>query len=134
MFGEPGHAYIYLSYGVHEMLNLVTAPVGVAEAVLIRAAWPVECLATLRANRKLRADAPASAIASGPGKLAQAFEITRALFNGADITDPAGKLVVCDAPDVPDDQIVQTTRIGISQGAESPWRYYIRDNPAVSRR
>lgn len=134
MFGEPGHAYIYLSYGVHEMLNLVTGPPGVGEAVLIRAAWPVEGLALLRINRGLPPDAPASAIASGPGKLAQAFGITRALFNAADITDPAGALVVLDAPAVPDDQIVQTTRIGISQGADSPWRYYIRDNPAVSRK
>jgi DNA-3-methyladenine glycosylase len=134
MFGEPGHAYVYLSYGVHEMLNLVTGSVGVGEAVLIRAAWPLEGLATLRANRKLPPNAPAREIASGPGKLAQAFAITRSLFNGVDITDPSGQLVVLDAPAIPDEEIVQTTRIGITQGADSPWRYYIRDNPAVSRK
>lgn len=134
MFGEPGHAYVYLSYGVHEMLNLVTQPAGVGEAVLIRAAWPVEGLAILRANRKLPPDGPAQHIASGPGKLAQAFGITRALFNGVSVTDPAGALLVLDAPAVSDEDIVQTTRIGITQGADSPWRYYVRDNPAVSRK
>jgi len=134
MFGPPGHAYVYLSYGVHEMLNLVTGPVGVGEAVLIRAAWPTEGLPLLRANRRLPPDAPAREIASGPGKLAQAFGITRALFNGSDICNPSGQLMVLDAPPVPGEEMVQTTRIGITKGAESPWRYYIKDNPAVSRR
>ncbi|HEX5324928.1 MAG TPA: DNA-3-methyladenine glycosylase [Capsulimonadaceae bacterium] len=134
MFGEPGHAYVYLSYGVHEMLNLVTREAGVGEAVLIRAAWPLEGLAALRANRGLPAEAPVREIASGPGKLAQAFGITRALFNGADVTDPAGALGVLDARAVPDEQVAQTTRVGITRGAESPWRYYLRGSAGVSRR
>ena len=134
MFGPPGHAYVYLSYGMHFMLNLVTQTEGVGEAVLLRAAWPLAGLPVMRANRNLPVDAPARTVASGPGKLAQAFAITRSVFDTADLTDPSGSLVVTAGEQVSDLEIIQTTRIGITHGADSPWRFYVKGHPGVSKR
>jgi DNA-3-methyladenine glycosylase len=136
MFGPPGHAYVYFTYGLHMMLNLVCAPEGVAEAVLIRALEPVEGVDAMRRNRMgLGADKwmETRQLTNGPGKLAQALALTRLSHNGVDVTDPAGELVVL-PNDYPAFDRVTTTRIGITQGVDLPWRYYVSGNPYVSRK
>ncbi len=131
MFGPPGHAYVYFTYGLHMMLNLVCAPEGIAEAVLIRALEPTEGIEFMCQNRggllELRH------LTNGPGKLAQALVLTRLSHNGLDVTDAGSELQVW-SNDYPPFEMVTTTRIGITQGADLPWRYYIRGNPFVSRR
>jgi DNA-3-methyladenine glycosylase len=131
MFGPPGHAYVYFTYGLHMMLNVVCRPAGVAEAVLIRALEPTEGVETMR---ELRGDlVETRQLTNGPGKLAQALGLTRAADDGQDVTDPAGDLVLV-PHEFPPFEMVTTTRIGITRGADRPWRYYVRGNPYVSRR
>ena len=131
MFGPPGHAYIYLSYGLHHMLNVVTERAGVAAAILIRAVEPVEGSALMAEQRGL-ANAPAAArnIANGPGRLCQAMSIDRRL-NGADLTKPPLLIGPGRGAGLP---IVRTTRIGITRSVELPWRFYLLGSPAVSVR
>lgn len=131
MFGPPGHAYVYFTYGMHMMLNAVCAPEGTAEAVLIRAIEPVTGLDEMRLHRggALRDQD----LTNGPGKLAQALAITRPEHNGCDLTSPDSPVQIVEraGPPLP---IIETTRIGISQGADLPWRYYIAGSRYVSRR
>ncbi len=131
MFGPPGHAYVYFTYGLHMMLNVVCAPKGTGEAVLIRALEPLDGIQTMRAHRRNIANV--HQLTNGPGKLAQALAVTVAQDNGKDVTDPAGDLIIA-SHDFGPINIVETTRIGISQGKDSPWRFYIRGNRYVSRR
>ena len=131
MFGPPGHAYVYFTYGLHMMLNIVCAPEGIAEAVLIRAMEPVEGVETMRHNRG--GISSAISLTNGPGKLAQALALTRQQDDGADVTDPRSALQICPSAPLPF-EIVTATRIGISQGVDFPWRFYIRGNRYVSRR
>ena len=136
MFGPPGHAYVYFTYGMHMMLNLVCAPQGVAEAVLVRALDPVSGLDTMRENRGGQTPGKSletRQLTNGPGKLAQALALTRLLHNGLDVTDPAGELCVR-RNEYPPFEMVTTTRIGISRGMDLPWRYYVKGNPFVSRK
>ena len=86
MFGPPGHAYVYFTYGLHMMLNLVCAPEGIAEAVLIRAIEPMEGVETMRVNRG--GIESVLQLTNGPGKLAQALALTRQRRQWADVTDP----------------------------------------------
>lgn len=131
MFGPPGHAYVYLSYGFHRMLNVVCGPPGVGEAVLIRAIEPISGIDAMRRHRS--GIEKARLLTNGPGKLAQALGLTRAGDDGKDVTDPESDLVIA-AHSFGPFEVVSTTRIGISQGIDSPWRYYVRGNPYVSRR
>ena len=131
MFGPPGHAYVYFTYGLHMMLNLVCAPEGTAEAVLIRALEPVEGIEVMRQNRGGMAET--RQLTNGPGKLAQALALTRLSHNGVDVTDPAGELLVL-THQYPPFAMVTTTRIGITQGADLPLRYYVAGNASVSRK
>lgn len=132
MFGPPGHAYVYFTYGLHMMLNLVCASPGVAEAVLIRAIEPTEGVARMRVFRG-NPTLSDRQLTNGPGKLAQALGLTRALHDSVDVTDPASDLQIL-PHDFPPFETVSATRIGISQGVEFPWRFYVRGNPFVSRR
>jgi DNA-3-methyladenine glycosylase len=113
IFGEPGHAYVYLNYGIHECLNIVAEPEGIPGCVLIRALKPVDGIEVMRERRKHAKD-----LAGGPGKLTQALAITRAL-NGADVT--SGPLTIRDLGRNPEIQI--TKRIGIAKSAELPLRF-----------
>ena len=128
IFGPPGHAYVYLSYGMHECLNLVAEPDGKAGCVLIRALEPTIGLDVMRARRPLaRKDRD---LTSGPGKLTQALAITRA-DNGVDVT--RGDLIVC-APRVSVPfEIEVSKRIGITKCADLPLRFTIKGNRFVSR-
>lgn len=131
MFGPPGRAYVYFTYGLHMMLNLVCAPAGTAEAVLIRALEPVDGIESMRLNRGGTAEK--KQLTNGPGKLAQALALTRLDHNGLDITALGAELCVLPR-EAPPFETVETIRIGISQGVELPWRYYVRGNAYVSRK
>jgi len=113
IFGEAGHAYVYLNYGIHECLNIVTLPEGVAGCVLIRALKPVGGIEKMRVRRNNAKD-----LAGGPGKLTQALGITRAL-NGADVTK--GPLTIHDVGITHEIRI--TERIGISKSKELMLRF-----------
>jgi len=129
MFGPPGSVYVYRSYGIHEMLNIVTGPEGLGEAVLIRAVEPVCEIEVMRSNRGgISNDYE---LTNGPGKLAAAFAITRLEHNGVDVTDPHSPLII--VPGEPPGEIVATTRVGISVGVDQPWRFYIKGNRYVSK-
>ncbi|MCW3061336.1 MAG: Mpg [Capsulimonas sp.] len=132
MFGPPGHAYVYLSYGMHMMLNLVCQEEGVAEAVLVRALEPLEGVETMRSLRGGITNT--IQLTNGPGKLGAAIALTRQEDDGVDVTDPKGRLQIIPGQIVSDADIVDSQRIGITQGADLPWRYYIRGNAYVSRK
>ncbi|MBP6964705.1 MAG: DNA-3-methyladenine glycosylase [Armatimonadetes bacterium] len=127
MFGPPGHAYVYFTYGMYHCFNAVTAPEGVGEAVLIRAAEPLEGLELMEKNRGTDV---LTNLASGPGKLCMAFGLDR-LQNGLDLT--GSDLTIVDDGFVPG-EIVTTTRIGIREAADYPWRFYLAGNAHVSKR
>jgi DNA-3-methyladenine glycosylase len=129
MFGSAGYAYVYLIYGFHHMLNLVTETKDFPAAVLIRAVEPlqgIELMAERRATKERRN------LASGPGKLCQAFAIDRTL-NGNDL---CGEVLYLEDPGDPAPKFVTTPRIGVDYAGEwthKPWRFLIRDNEFVSR-
>jgi DNA-3-methyladenine glycosylase len=127
IFGPPGHAYVYLIYGMYECLNIVAEPDGIAGCVLIRAVEPIEGIEIMQMRRPA-AERPVD-LASGPGKLTLALGITRTL-NGADMTK--GPLTVHDT-DAPAPVIVTTARIGITQCADWPLRFSIAGNRYVTR-
>lgn len=125
MFGEPGHAYVYRSYGIHWCLNFVCREDGHGAGVLIRA---IEPLAGLDVMRKRRGVDDERLLCSGPGKLCQAMGVTHA-FNGRDLAAPPFSL---SAPDHPV-QVVAGPRIGISKAMDVPWRFGLAGSRFVSR-
>ena len=128
LFGRPGVAYVYRSYGIHAMLNAVAEPAGVGAAALIRALDPVEGLEEMRVRRGV--DRP-DRLCSGPGKLTQALGIGLA-ENGCDLA--RGPVTIEPRPaDWRDPVIVSSTRIGITRAVELPWRFSVRGNRCVSR-
>nr|WP_225540460.1 DNA-3-methyladenine glycosylase [Xanthomonas sp. XNM01] len=130
MFGEAGHLYVYFTYGMHWGSNAVCGPVGEGWGVLLRAAEPVAGIEAMRAARPAaRRDRD---LASGPGRLSQAFGITRA-FDGADIvTGDRGLRIVDDGTPPPAEPVVGP-RIGISKAADLPWRWHVPGHLHVSR-
>jgi DNA-3-methyladenine glycosylase len=127
LFGPPGRAYVYLSYGIHNLLNAVAEPEGDAAAVLIRALEPTAGLEQMRSRRGSRiADAD---LCSGPGKLTEALGITLA-ENDADLSrDP---FLLTPPPGDPP-AVVVGPRIGITKAVDRPWRFCAADSPYVSR-
>jgi DNA-3-methyladenine glycosylase len=125
MFGPPGYAYVYRSYGIHWCLNFVCEAEGSASAVLIRAIEPLEGVARMRRRRK-RSDE--RLLCSGPGRLAQALGITRA-HNGLPLDRLPFELYARD--DEP--QIVSGARIGITKAADLPWRYGLKGSKFLSK-
>lgn len=127
IFGPPGRAYVYLSYGIHALLNAVAEPEGEAAAVLIRALEPTIGLDVMRKRRGLRPDRD---LCSGPGKLTEALGIDLS-ENGADLTrDPY--LLLPPSEDWKG-EIVTGPRIGITKATERPWRFCAADNPHISK-
>jgi DNA-3-methyladenine glycosylase len=125
MFGPPGHAYVYRSYGIHWCLNLVCEEVGVANAVLLRALEPTRGLEQMRARRGLEDE---RLLCSGPGRLCQALGVTRE-HDGLALDRPPFELLAGDSPA----EIVTGPRIGITRAAELPWRYAEAGSPFLSR-
>ena len=126
IFGPPGHAYVYLNYGIHACLNLVAEPEGTAGCVLIRALEPLTGIDRMRERRGVER---IENLASGPGKLTKALGITLA-HNGGDVT--RGPIVVCEGN--ADFEIETSRRIGITRSADLPLRFAVKGNKFVSRR
>ena len=128
LFGPPGRAYVYFSYGIHALLNAVCEPEGVGAAVLIRALEPLEGIDTMRERRGTER---VEDLCSGPGKLTQALGIGLEL-NGTDLArgpitfEPA-------APGWEDVEPLVGTRIGITKAPELPWRFAAPGSLSVSR-
>ena len=132
MFGPPGHAYVYFTYGMHFCVNLVCQPPGTASAVLLRAGRVIAGveLAAVRRTAPGRRLAERD-LARGPGRLCKALGITRAQ-DGADVCDPASPLRVRWPDQRVKHDISQGPRIGISMAAEVPWRFWLTGDPTVS--
>ena len=128
MFGEAGVTYVY---SIHQVfcLNIVTEGVGSPGAVLIRAVEPIAEIDQMKVNRKTD---ELVKLTSGPGKLCQAMQITRA-DNGKSVCDSYSDIYVVNGESVRSEEIVATPRVGISKAVDLPLRFYIRDNPFVSR-
>jgi DNA-3-methyladenine glycosylase len=130
MFGPGGHLYVYFTYGMHWCANAVCGEPGVAGAVLLRAAAPLEGIAEMFAAR------PAARrerdLCSGPAKLCQAFGIDRT-FDGADLTTVDRGVTVVDDGTPPPAAPARGVRVGLTSGVESPWRWWVEGDPNVSR-
>ena len=124
MFGPPGHAYVYRSYGLHWCLNLVCGAQP-GSAVLLRALQPTDGLETMRARRGL---AEPRLLCGGPGRLCQALGVTGALDGGA-LDQPPFRIVAAPGPVT----AVQGKRIGITRGADTPWRFGLAETAFHSR-
>lgn len=126
LFGPPGRAYVYLSYGIHSLLNAVAEPEGEAAAVLIRALEPTDRIELMRERRGVKSDLD---LCSGPGKLTEAL--------GIDLSDNERDLsqepFLIAAPRSEPPEIVTGPRIGITKAVENPWRFCAAGNRNVSR-
>jgi len=147
MFGPPGHAYVYFTYGMHYCLNLVCAPAGTAEAVLLRAGEVVAGLELTRGrqpdardrgrqpdarDRGRQPDARDRDLARGPARLTRALAVDRAL-DGADVTAAGSPLRVLAGGPVPDAAVLTGPRVGVAgDGALTPWRFSIAGDRTVS--
>lgn len=127
LFGPPGRAYVYRSYGVHALLNAVCEPAGVGAAVLIRALEPARGIEAMKKRRGLE---NLTDLCSGPGKLTQALGITLA-ENAGDLS--AGPITIGPRPEDWAHPTVIGTRVGINKAVELPWRFCVAGNPHVSR-
>lgn len=131
MFGPPGHLYVYFTYGMHWCANAVCGEEGHASAVLLRALAPIEGIDEMKTSRPA-ARGPHD-LCSGPARLCQAFGID-GTFDGADlVAGDRGVVVASDGTPPPAPPGV-TTRIGLSNGAEHPWRFVVPGDPNLSRR
>ena len=131
MWGPPGHAYVYLCYGVHHMLNVVTNTEGEGAAVLVRACEPVEGLATVRSRRGGKSGPE---LLTGPGKVAAALALDTS-WSGASLFDGSGlELLEGEAPAA----VACGPRVGVDyarpEHRDAPWRFAVADSPWVSHR
>jgi DNA-3-methyladenine glycosylase len=125
MFGPPGHAYVYRSYGIHWCLNFVCEEEGVASAVLVRALEPTHGLEVMRERRGLDDE---RLLCAGPGRLCQALDVTRE-HDGLALDRPPFRLLARDEQPA----FAAAPRIGITKAAELPWRYAVTGSRYLSR-
>ena len=129
MYGPPGHAYVYFTYGMHWCLNFVTEQEGFPAAVLIRAIYPMEGLETIAARR---APQPPALWTNGPAKITKALNIHR-LHNGLDLCDPQSEIFVEIGESIPDECVTNGPRVGLNTVPEPwksmPWRFLVHDLP-----
>ena len=134
MFNEGGYFYVYFTYGTHYCCNVVTGKKDHGTAVLIRAIEPVKGVKKMienRYGRDLLNEKERFNLTSGPGKVCQAMGINKSHY-GADLTDDT--IFIMDSHKIQKDMIVITKRVGIKKSIELPWRFYIKDNPYVSKK
>lgn len=133
LFGPPGFAYVYFIYGNHYCLNVSCLPDGVAGGILFRAVEPLAGIEAMAKARGLRLNGARDLknLTSGPGRMAEAFGITRERDNGTDLTSAESDLFIAD-DGFRVKKVLATPRIGITKAAERPWRYTIEGNPFVS--
>src|SRR5205823_4603883 len=127
MFGPPGHAYVYFTYGMHWCFNAVTQPEGVAEAVLIRALEPLAGIELMLQRRRMN---DLRLLTSGPARLTQALGIDGEL-NGIPLDSD---LLAILGPGRAPYRVIEAPRVGIRQAADLPWRFYDGESAFVSRR
>ena len=129
MFQAGGRLYIYFTYGMHYAINVVTGQAGEGEAVLIRAAEPVQGIEIMQTYRGIT---DAKNLTNGPGKLAQAIGIKDTKLTGKILNKSS---IWLEPPEKPIDkpEIITSTRIGITRAADQPWRFYLKGNPYVSK-
>jgi len=128
MFGPPGHLYVYVSYGMHFCMNVVTGGDGEGSAVLLRAAQPLEGLDRMAELRGL--DVP-RLLCAGPGRLCQALGVTRGL-DGTDLV-AGSDLVIERGRPVRETEVVVGPRVGLTVAMEQPWRFTVRGSRYLSR-
>jgi len=128
LYFSPGYAFVYLTYGIHHMLNVITEEKDFPAAVLIRA---IEPLMGIPLMRKRRHRHNLSDLCSGPAKICQAFSINLSL-NGVPLFSDRSPLYIEEGK-IGKKELVWTPRIGIRQGRDRLWRVYIKDNPFISR-
>ena len=125
MWGPPGHAYVYFTYGMHWMLNIVTERDGFPAAVLMRAVKPAEGYEVIQRRRTGR---PESELTNGPAKLCQAFALDRS-FDGLDLCHPQSVLFIERGVDIPENSVTTGPRVGFNQVSEPwksmPWRFQV---------
>ncbi len=125
MFGPPGYAYVYCSYGIHWCLNFVCEPAGSASAVLIRALAPTTGIATMRRRRRVKDE---RLLCAGPGRVCEALGIS-GVHNGLALDQPPFQLFAR----VNEGEVARGPRIGISRAIELPWRYGLRGSRYLSK-
>jgi len=135
MFGPPGHCYVYFIYGCHFCVNAVCRPVGIGEAVLIRAIEPVFGYDFMRRHRPARDQRN---LTNGPAKLCEALDIQRVL-DGVDLCESCSPLLIANNPEVTSflnnrGPMGTSKRIGITRAADLALRFYLRNSPSVSQR
>ncbi|HTU50519.1 MAG TPA: DNA-3-methyladenine glycosylase [Acidobacteriaceae bacterium] len=133
LYGPPGHAYIYNIYGLYACFNISCLPEGVPGCVLVRALEPLQGIAEMRRNRGLNGSAGIHQLTSGPGKLCQALDISRAEDNGLDLTRADGRLGLVE-DNFQCGEIRVTPRVGISRAADWPLRFFLAGHDCVSGR
>ena len=134
MFNSSGFLYVYQIYGIHFCCNVVTGKENIGEAVLLRAIEPIQNIEIMSANRFGEREASQKQIinlTNGPAKLFEAFFISKK-DNGISLLE--NNIYILDSKNIPDSNIIQTTRIGISKSEKLPLRFFIKDNPFVSKK
>jgi len=134
MFEAGGYLYVYFTYGAHHCCNVVTGKKGQGTAVLIRAVEPIFGLNKMiknRFGRKLKSDKEIFNLTSGPGKVCQAFKFDR-MHSGIKLTGE--EIFILDGEKIKSKNIGISKRIGITRSVELPWRFFIKDNPFLSRK
>jgi DNA-3-methyladenine glycosylase len=134
MFNKGGYLYVYFTYGMYFCCNVVTGKAGIGKAVLIRALEPLEGITQMSRNRfgkDFLSHKELCNLTNGPGKICKAFDISRN-ENGADLL--GNEIFIVKGKNITEEKIVTTKRIGIKKSADLPWRFYIKDNPYISKK